>query len=795
MTLPLDSSIDAMVAGPFVTAVIVPFLWRLLGERAAWLAALVPAASFALLASLVSTIASGGVVAASIPWLPAYGISLAFRLDGLSMLFSLAISGIGALVLLYSAAYLRGDPRQGSFFAFMLAFMGAMQGLVLADSLVALFCFWELTAVTSFLLIGFDHTRTAARRAAIQALVVTSAGGLCLLLGIVLLHVLGGEWELSGLAAHREALLASGLAGPMTLLLVAAAFTKSAQLPVHFWLPNAMEAPTPVSAYLHSATMVQAGIYLLARLSPLLGGTALWVTVLSAFGGATLLWGAAGALRQSDLKQVLAHSTVASLGLLVLLLGVGGEAAALAAVAYFAAHALYKAGLFLVVGLIDHETGVRDLTALAGLREKMALAFIAAALAGFSMFGLPPAMGYLAKEASYAAIGGPGWSELLLPTVLVLGNAAMGAVALALALAPFLGPEIATPKRPHEGPVEMLAGPLLLGLCGIGLAVLIGWSGPQLLLPAATAIVGGAVHVHVGFEVSIADPALWLSLLTWALSAALFWRLGALRTLLRRLEAGARLSFDRAFDLGLAGLLGLAEIGSRNWQNGRLRFYVLVLTLAAAAALILPLLILGGLPALPSSPAPEPLEWAVAGLALVGLIGVVAAPTLLIGILALGVQGLAVALIYLLFGAPDLGFTQFMVETLSVVMFALVMTRLRLGLPAHRPRVAAIRDAVVALLCGAGVTGVLLAVLDQPFNSRLADFFTANAAALAHGRNVVNVILVDFRGLDTLGEIAVVMTAGVAVLALVASGGKPKPAPRVRKPRRARGGPASEAAP
>ena len=795
--MPLDTSIEAMVAAPFVAAIIAPFLWRFLGAGTAWALALVPATIFAFLATLIAPVAAGQVLRTSLVWAPAYSVDLSFTIDGLSLASALAISGIGALVVLYSGPYLHGDPRQGRFFALLLGFMGAMQGLVLADSLVALYAFWELTAVASFLLIGFDHVRQAARRAALQALVITSAGGLCLLLGAVLLHTLSGNWNLSGSMGLRQELLASPLALPITLLAIAAAFTKSAQFPLHFWLLNAMEAPTPVSAYLHSATMVQAGVYLLARLSPLLGGTPVWVTMLTLFGGVTLLWGALGALRQIDLKQILAQSTIGSLGLLVLLLGIGGPTAAVAVITYFVAHALYKAGLFLVVGLIESETGVRDITALGGLRDKMALSFISAVFAGFSMLGLPPALGYLAKEAMYGTIGALQWTSLLLPIVLVLGNAAMGAMALAVALKPFMEPPVGTPKEPREGALAMLIGPLVLGIAGIAAAVLVGWTFAAIIAPAASAIVAEAVGGHLGFELSLADPAIWLSLATWLLSAVLFWRLAVLRTLLRRVEAAVSLTFDRIFDLGMAGLLALADLFARRWQSGSLRFYMLIVLLAAGAALVVPLLSLGGVPHFPASPAPARIEWAVAALAVAGIIGVAAAPSLLVGILALGVQGTAVALIYLLFGAPDLGFTQFMVETLSVVMFALVMTRLRLGRHAHRQRAVALRDAAVALVCGGGVTAVLFAVLDRPLNPRLSTFFQQNSAILAHGHNVVNVILVDFRGLDTLGEISVVMTAGIAIVALIASGRTARATPqrRPRRPRRAAAGPKPEVAP
>ena len=553
MAVSLDIAVATMVVAPFVAAMLAPLLWRWMGSSAGLLLALVPAAIFAYLATLIAPVSAGATLHARFAWAPAYGIDLSFAIDGLSLTFALTVSGIGALIVLYSGAYLKGNAHQGRFVGLMLAFMGAMQGLVLADGLVPLYTFWELTAVASFLLIGFDHTRQAARRAALQALVVTSAGGLSLLLGGLLLFQLTGRWDLSAMAGQGQNIISSQLYLPILLLMLLAAFTKSAQVPFHFWLPNAMEAPTPVSAYLHSATMVQAGVYLLARLSPLLAGTELWTTALVLFGGATLLWGSAGMLRQTDLKQILAQSTIASLGLLVLLLGLGGEAGATAMIVYFVAHAFYKAGFFLVVGLIDHETGVRDITALGGLKDSMALSFIAAILAGFSMLGLPPALGFLAKEAIYGAAGFPQWGQLLLILVLVVGNAAFGAAALAVVVKPFMGPLLVTPKVPHAGRPAMLVGPLVLGICGIACAVLAAWTAIEIVDPAATAIAGHAVDSHLGFHLDLAAPPIWLSLATWALSGLMFWRLDAIRGELRRVGDRLGWTADTGFDATMAG--------------------------------------------------------------------------------------------------------------------------------------------------------------------------------------------------------------------------------------------------
>lgn len=756
----MDIALSLVALAPFVMAALVPAIHRLAGNAAAWVAALVPVVSFVFLWQAMPNVAHGPLYG-GLEWGGAHGLRLGFKLDGLSLVFALAIAGIGAFILFYSGKYLAGHPHRGRFLSFMLMFMGAMQGLVLSDNLVALYVFWELTSVTSFLLIGFDASRMAARRAAVQALIVTGIGGLALLAAGILFERVGGSWEISELGE-----LTAHAAYPVLLALVlAAAFTKSAQFPFQFWLPNAMEAPTPVSAYLHSATMVQAGVYLLARFSPVMGGTGAWTGLLVGFGAVTLLWGAVSALKQTDLKQMLAQTTVASLGLLVLLLGIGTELAVTAAMLYFVAHALYKAGLFLIAGAIDHSTGTRDLTLLGGLRDPMTVTFIAAILAAISMIGLPPLLGFFAKEEMYAALPGGGWEAVTL-AALVIGNALLCAVALAVMIRPFLGPLRTTPKDPHEAPLAMIAGPIVFGVAALLAGFVPDWVGQQVIAGSASAIAGERIESHLKLGFEVLSPVFLLSLVTWALGALAYWKLDTIRTQLRRLDGW---SFDRGFDWLMFGLIRLSAAVTRFLHHGRLELYLLVVFIAFAAVTLLPLLLLGGLPAVPDFPDLHFYEWAVLGMALIGVATVVLARTRLFAMLALGVQGLAVALIFMLFGAPDLSFTQLMVEVLSVVILALVMTRLKLDDADPRVLEDLIRDGGLALICGLSVMLLLFAVLQGTLDPTLSDFFNANSQPIAHGRNVVNVILVDFRGLDTLGEIAVVMTAGISILALIRS--------------------------
>jgi multicomponent Na+:H+ antiporter subunit A len=794
----LDAGIGLVAVAPLVAAVLAPFIHRFAGALSGWILAIVPASIFVFLLGFAQTVTGGGSVAVSLQWIPAYGIDLAFFIDGLSLIFALTISGIGTLIILYSGAYLRGHPHQGRFLGFMLAFMGAMLGLVLADSLLVLFLFWELTSVTSFLLIGFDHARQAARRGAIQALVITNIGGMFLLAGAILVQQLTGTWEMSAVRGMGEVLRGSGLYLLVLICFLGAAFTKSAQFPLHFWLPNAMEAPTPVSAFLHSATMVQAGVYLLARMTPSLGGTDVWTSTLVAFGGVTLIWGALGALKETDLKQILAQTTIASLGLLVLLIGLGSTYAIAGMVVYFVAHAFYKAGLFMVAGAVDHEAGTREITALKGLADKMPVTFIGAALAALSMVGLPLTVGYFAKEEMYLGLMSGEWTAWLVLAVLVAGNAMLAGVALLVMIRPFLGEAVPTPKTPHEAPIAMLAGPIVLGAAGIVAGILPEWLGHDVLAPGAAAILGREVESHLTLALDATSPLLWLSALTWLLGVLVYRQADLIRTLLRRFSTGLGWTADTVFDAVMFGLIRFSGAVTRFLHHGQLEFYLVVVFAALAVAIFGPLLAWGGFDwIVPEAelgdwsqrlrlPGLTIYEWGILGLAVLGLVAVLVAPSRLVAILSLGVQGTAVALIFLLFGAPDLAFTQLMVEILSVVILTFVMTRLRLDQRDHRRFEDWARDGTLAAICGLGVSLLLMLVLNGTLDTRLSDYFTATSVPIAHGHNIVNVILVDYRGFDTLGEIAVVMGAGMAILALLRRQKKPASVQQSVAPKRAR---------
>lgn len=751
---------------PFAGAAVAPLLARRLGHNAVWLLALVPLAIFVHFAGFLGAVASGESVTGGYQWVPSLNLSYSWLVDGLSLTFALLISGIGTFIVLYSGGYLKGHRHLGRFLSFMLMFMGSMLGLVVSDSFLMLFVYWELTSITSFLLIGFDHEREAARRAAIQALVVTGMGGLSLLAGLVLIWNATGLNELSLLLSGGDVLRSSPLYLLMLVLVLGGAFTKSAQFPVHFWLPNAMEAPTPVSAYLHSATMVKAGVYLVMRLNPVLGGTAAWETILPVFGGATLIIGTLLSVRQTDLKLMLAYTTVASLGLLVMLTGVGSDKAVEAAVLYLVAHSMFKGALFMVAGAVDHETGTRDISKLGGLGSAMPVTFIAALFSALSMGGILPFFGFLAKEEIYAALHfGGGWVSALTLTA-IIGNALMMAAGFAVALKPFTGRKVATPKPAHEAPVLLWLGPAVLALGGLFSALLAGTTHHLISSPMASAIAGGPLAVKITAMPHPGLP-LWLSLVTIAIGIAIYMGFDRLRDAIAAALDAIGWGPDRGFDQLVRGLVRLSAALTRLIQSGKLEYYLTATFVFFAAAILVPMVGRGEMPSWPAFPALPFYEWTILAIAIGGVFAVLYARNRLTAIVSLGIQGFAVALLYMLLGAPDLSFTQFMVETLSVVILALVMTRLRLSPADHRPPGERAIDASIALLAGGGLGLLLLKVTQVPFDDSLTEFFNAHSKVIAHGRNIVNVIIVDFRGLDTLGEISVVMIAGLAILALI----------------------------
>ena len=763
MSVPMPPLILAF----FVAAAVAPWMVHRVGRWSGWLVAAVPLLAGLLLATRLGRVESGGDVREVWGWVPALGVDLSFRIDGLSLLFALLISGVGTLIAIYAGGYLRGDRQLGRFYLLFLVFAGAMLGAVLADNLIVLFVFWELTSIASYFLVGYKHEQENARGSALQALLVTGSGGLAMLAGFLLLGSATGTLRISELLVGGEQLAASGLEVPALILILLGAFTKSAQFPFHFWLPNAMAAPTPVSAFLHSATMVKLGIYLLARLQPLFGGSDAWLWLLGVAGAVTLATAALLALRQSDLKRLLAYSTLAALGILTLLLAVGTPTAVKAAVVFLLAHSLYKASLFMVAGNVDFAAGSRDVRQLAGLGRAMPISFAAAVIAGLSTAGLPPKLGFIGKEFAYEAL--LGIPPLLI--VAVAGNAVMVGVAALVAAKPFLGRPASTPKSPHEVPLSMWLSPAILAALGLLFGLLPGLIEGALVRPAVGAILGrpssAEVYLWAGFT-----PALALSALTVGLGALLLlaWqRVGqGLTRIAPRLDWGPAWAYQRA----LLGMQRFAAWTARLVQSDDLRRQLLVVlgvTVALVGAVGIARGALGTRVWPPASPLPgEPILWVVAALIVSATVAVVLARSRLAAVTALGVVGFGMALLFVLYSAPDLAITQFLVETLIVVVMVLVMIRLPDFGPGERLAGATrARDAVLAVTGGGVMAALTLAVVAGPLDMDLTRYFESESVPGGFGRNIVNVILVDFRALDTLGEITVLMVAAVGVWALL----------------------------
>mgnify|MGYP005844544879 CR=1 FL=1 len=756
----------AVLSG-FVLAPFAPSIHRALGRASGWTLALLPASLAGLFLALASR--GGGEVVESHAWTPGLGADMHLRLDGLSLLMATLIAGIGAAIFVYAGGYLAGHRHLGRIYAYLLMFMASMLGVVLADNLIVLFVFWELTSVCSYLLIGFEHADAKARKSALQALLVTGLGGLAILGGALMLGSASGNMRISQLAQHGEAIREHALYAPIVLLLVFGAFTKSAQFPFHFWLPSAMAAPTPVSAYLHSSTMVKAGIYLLARLTPALGETELWNGLLTWFGAATMLVGAWLAFRQTVMKLILAYSTVSALGTIVMALGVGTTYAVGAAMVFLLAHALYKGALFMVAGAIDHETGEKDVRGLGGLRRSMPLLAGAGGLAALSMAGVPPLVGFIAKELAIKSLlpdADSGREGYALAAAFVVSAALGVAVALRVGFAPFFGKMPETKREAHEPGAALLLGPGVLALLGLAAAVAPGVFAMPLVEPAASATLGAEAHPHVALWHGW-NLALGLSAGALAFGVVLFrgqWAIvGMAGPASRALDA---IGPSRVYEHALAAVLGIADAQTRALQSGSLRRYafitfgVIVLAVGATFVLRTPL------DSLPDIGDARPYEIGLVFLILIGAWFTAVARNRLAAIAGLGLVGYGIAIIFVLFGAPDLALTQVCIETLAVVLLVLVFYMLP-DFRSFSTRAQKVRDLLVALAGGAAMAGLVLVVADHRPDTTVSDFYATNSLSQAYGRNVVNVILVDFRALDTLGEIVVLVVAAVGVYALM----------------------------
>lgn len=812
----------AVLAGIFT---LTPLGRRIPTAVMGWLLALAPLSAFALIALQVPALIAGEKFTNAFTWLPTFGIQFSFWLDGLSALFGLLVTGIGTLILIYAGYYFtHHDSHENTdsrFFFYILLFMASMLGLVLAGDVITLFLFWEGTSITSFLLVAYKTKDEAARKGAFKALFITGGGGIALLAGLLFVSAVAGSTDFATILSSGDVLRSSAWYPVMFGLVALGAFTKSAQVPAHIWLPNAMSAPTPASAFLHSATMVKAGIYLMARMFPALGGTELWFWTLVGFGTVTMLVGAIIGMKQTDLKAVLAYSTISQLGVLMFLIGQSDAAAFKALVIGVIAHAFYKGGLFLIAGIVDHGTGTRDLRRLGGIWKAMPFSFIIAAFVGMSAAGLPPLLGFLSKETLLADVldhPEPGLWAVLLPAAIVAMGAFMLAEAAVLVLDTFVTKpgagfpkayldlpltgegkddpedveEIDTHKpahahhdetlHAHEAPAGMLIGPAVLAILSIVFTVAPFAGTSDFLAKAAGAAYGAPVKVSLDLFHGINLP-LILSIIAITLGVILFIARSTVRGALFRIDE--RLSLNRVYDATLAGIDKLAFWVTRA-QAGRVRHYLMVMIITILALLAL----FGGVPrvlAAAFSPAflaheLETLGNLQNGLRAFSLILAVAASLVsviikrdLFAILALGASGLAMALLIALEPSPDVALVQVIVDILSTVVLVLALTRLpraqreeaekfnRAHTVTNVPRdvlLSAGMGAVVAVIC-------LYAFMSRPRESIVTPFYEQNSKPLTGAADIVGAIVVDFRGFDTMIEITVFSMAGAGVYTLL----------------------------
>ncbi len=728
-------------------------------------------------------IANGGVVRQEIEWLPALGLNLVFRMDGFAWLFCMLVLGIGALVVLYARYYMSASDPVPRFFSFFLAFMGAMVGVVLSGNLIQMVLFWELTSLFSFLLIGYWHHRRDARRGARMALTVTGAGGLCLLAGVLVIGHMVKSYDLDLVLASGEMIRAHPLYTVALVLVLLGAFTKSAQFPFHFWLPRAMAAPTPVSAYLHSATMVKLGVFLMARLWPVLSGTPEWFWLVGGAGAATLLIGGYVAMFQRDLKALLAYSTISHLGLITLLLGLNSPLAAVAAVFHIMNHATFKASLFMAAGIIDHETGTRDIRKLSGLMRLMPVTGTLAIIASASMAGVPLLNGFLSKEMFFAEtvfIQSTPWINWGLPVIATIAGVFSVAYSARFVFDVFFGPPCGAdlPRQPHEPPHWMRVPVELLVLACLVVGMAPAWSVGPLLAAAATPIVGGTLPSY--------SLAVWHGLnLPLVMSFAALAGGAALYVLLRRGRAHGKLAhtpvlhrFDgqRNFEnllarLSDAGRRSRTLLGTRRLQSQLLLMLVVALA-GAGAALWLSPADAGSRKPLAFSPM-FAMTWLIGAACAVGAAWQAKFHRLASLMLASG-AGLVCCITYIWFSAPDLALTQFVVETVTTVLLLLGLRWLPMRQIKPQPAQARLqrwgrrgRDLGIAILAGSGMAALAWTLMTRPFPQSISPFFLARALSEGGGTNVVNVMLVDFRAFDTFGEITVLGVVALTVYALL----------------------------
>ena len=780
---------------PFVCAALIPLLYRRLRRHIhlGWFVLSVPIILFLLLARHIPQIAAGKTFSYTYEWIPSFDINFTTYLDGLSMIFGLLITGVGSLVILYSIFYLSTKESLHHFYCYLLLFMGAMLGVVFSDNLMVLYTFWELTSVSSFLLIAFWHHRKASRAGARKAMTITVFGGLSMLAGFLMLYVASGTFSIREIIADVATVSEHTLFVPALLLVLLGAFTKSAQFPFHIWLPDAMEAPTPVSAYLHSATMVKAGIYLVARFSPVFGGELLWFWLVSGIGLVTLFWGSFNAVRQTDLKALLAYSTVSQLGLIMSLFGLGSvghyfgyaESSIIYTQASFAAlfhlinHSTFKGALFMMVGIVDHEVGTRDIRRLGGLMALMPVTFTIAVIGGLSMAGLPPFNGFLSKEMFFAAVIAIRDVEafsiadvgILFPIVAWVASIFTFVYSMILIGKTFFGklqPD-KMDKKPHEAPIGMLISPLVLCTLVVGIFFFPNILGHYILEPAMASIYPTfpsaselTPHIYAWHGV---NTELLMTIGVVIVGAILFITLKRWKPVYRIFSQ--KFSFNAYYNSVITFSENSSAKLTNRYMTGNLTHYF-VYIYAFFVALVAGYFVWSEAYAFnfANDSAVESYELILIFVMMFAAVFMLFAKGRITAVLLNGVLGYSIAFFFVIFRAPDLALTQLVVESITTALFLLCFKYLPALMPENSRKRVKWSNAMISVFVGATVTLIGLAVVHYDKFEPISVYFN-DAYELAGGSNIVNTILGDFRAFDTMLEVVVLLIAGLGVYTLI----------------------------
>ncbi|EEX13827.1 NADH dehydrogenase [Citreicella sp. SE45] len=759
--------LPVMVLLPFIGALVPGLMIRAGRNACATFTAIPTLLALILLGVMAPDVMNGGTVTAQIEWLPGLGLNANFMLDGLGLLFAGMILGVGLLIILYARFYLSGDDPMGQFYTYLLLFQGAMLGISVSDNILLLLVFWELTSLSSFLLIGYWKHLPEGRQGARMALTVTGAGGLAMIAGMLILGNIAGSYDLSVILQHGDEIRASEYYLPALILILLGAFTKSAQFPFHFWLPHAMAAPTPVSAYLHSATMVKAGVFLMARMWPVLAGTEAWFYIVSTVGLITMVLGALIALFKDDLKALLAFSTVSHLGLLTMLLGFGTPMAATVAVFHIINHLTFKATLFMCAGIVDHETHTRDIKRLGGLASLMPITALIAVVAALSMAGIPPLNGFMSKEMMLEEVAHTHWWGGTWPIIIVATAGAMLSVAYCFRFIghTFFGPvRDDYPHHPHDPPAGMLAAPAFLAVMVVAIGLFPSLIAGPIVDVASAAVTGGiAGHVHLKLWHGV-TPALIMSIVATLGGAFLLWLHRPLdRVWLSTPRPEAKAIFERLVAVVERASLRFTEIT----HDGAISRYLAIFTVAT---IVLGFAAYSGGGMAPPTRGLLPVPPLVA----VGFVLLMVATAAIVtmhrnrfrALMLTSVIGLMVSAGFVYLSAPDLALTQITVDTVTVLLMLVALHFLPKDTPSESPTILKVRDGAIAVAAGAAVALLAYSFLLRDV-STISDYHLANSYKGGGGTNVVNVILVDFRGYDTYGEIIVLGIAGLTLYALM----------------------------